>query len=321
MTACKVSGGRVNKPRLVVAQTPMPYGSALIVDDVETNLYVAVGLLKPYKINVETAKSGFEAIELIRSGRVYDIVFMDHMMPGMDGIEATAKLRAMGYDRPVVALTANALSGNGSMFGRHGFDGYIPKPINLTHLNDILNRFILGAHIDGVVMETGDDGKLLKVFKGDAEEALIKLHRAIPKGDVKAITHVAHGMKTALANVGEDRIALIAAELEGSNGAGAEAFARELEQLYRRLSQDEAPQEEDGEEREDSAYLNAQMEVIEAACAAYDERVVYSALNRLRERKWKAATTQALEDIGDMLFLQSDFEAAGEKARQIIQMN
>ncbi|MCL2708876.1 MAG: ATP-binding protein, partial [Defluviitaleaceae bacterium] len=75
----------------------MPYGSVLVVDDVETNLYVAKGLLSPYKVFVDTAGSGFEAIEKTDGGRTYDIIFMDHMMPQMDGIEATQKLRQKGY--------------------------------------------------------------------------------------------------------------------------------------------------------------------------------------------------------------------------------
>ena len=125
-----------------IKNEPMPYGSVLVVDDVETNLYVAKGLLAPYKLNIETAESGFEAIEKVENGNIYDIIFMDHMMPKMDGIETTQKLRERGYRGTIVALTANALVGNDEMFARHGFDGFISKPIDIRRLNAVLNQFI-----------------------------------------------------------------------------------------------------------------------------------------------------------------------------------
>ncbi|MDR0271745.1 MAG: response regulator [Clostridiales bacterium] len=121
---------------------PMPYGNVLVVDDVETNLYVAEGLLEPYELNIDTAISGFVAIDLIEHGRTYDIIFMDHMMPEMDGIETTQKLRALGYKGTIVALTANALVGNGEMFKQNGFDDFIPKPIDANLLNNCLNKYV-----------------------------------------------------------------------------------------------------------------------------------------------------------------------------------
>jgi len=125
-----------------ITYDPMPYGSVLIVDDVETNLYVAKGLLSPYELSIETANSGFEAIDKIKGGSVYDIIFMDHMMPKMDGIEATKILREMGYKGTVVALTANALVGQAEMFMKNGFDGFISKPIDVRQLNAALNKMI-----------------------------------------------------------------------------------------------------------------------------------------------------------------------------------
>jgi len=125
-----------------ITYDPMPYGSVLIVDDVETNLYVAKGLLAPYKLSIETAESGFEAIDKVKDGGVYDIIFMDHMMPKMDGIEATKILREMGYKGNIIALTANALVGQAEMFMNNGFDGFISKPIDVRQLNAALNKMI-----------------------------------------------------------------------------------------------------------------------------------------------------------------------------------
>ena len=120
----------------------MPYGKVLIVDDMKPNLDVAKLLLKPYQLNIETAESGLETINLVRSGNEYDIIFMDHMMPVMDGMEAVKELRTMGYKSPIIALTANAVVGQQDIFISNGFDGYISKPIDIRQLNDSLNKFI-----------------------------------------------------------------------------------------------------------------------------------------------------------------------------------
>jgi len=133
--------GQLKKAPQIVREY-MPYGRILIVDDVNSNLYVARGLMAPYGLTVETATSGFEAVEKIRNGAVYDIIFMDHMMPKMDGIETVKIIRGMGYTHPIIALTANALTGQAEMFMENGFDGFISKPIDIRQLNLSLNKFI-----------------------------------------------------------------------------------------------------------------------------------------------------------------------------------
>jgi signal transduction histidine kinase/FixJ family two-component response regulator/HPt (histidine-containing phosphotransfer) domain-containing protein len=126
----------------------MPYGKVLVVDDLETNLDVMKGLLMPYGLGVDTATSGKKAIERIRSGEVlYDLVFMDHMMPEMDGIEAARIIRneiGTEYARtvPVIALTANAVAGNREIFLASGFNDYISKPIDIKRLDTVLNQWI-----------------------------------------------------------------------------------------------------------------------------------------------------------------------------------
>jgi signal transduction histidine kinase/diacylglycerol kinase family enzyme/DNA-binding NarL/FixJ family response regulator len=126
-----------------------PDKSVLVVDDVETNLYVAEGLLKPYGLGIETAMSGFEAIDIISFGKTFDIIFMDHMMPEMDGIETVEKIRKMGYTLPIVALTANAIVGNEAIFKESGFDDFLSKPIDVRDLNRILVRFLRTPLING----------------------------------------------------------------------------------------------------------------------------------------------------------------------------
>ena len=136
----RVGDSRLKKTYIV--REYMPYGSVLIVDDADMNIYVAKGLMKPYGLKIETAMSGFEAIDKIKNGNVYDIVFMDHMMPKMDGIEATRIIRELGYKNSIAALTANAVVGQADVFLSNGFDEFIPKPIDIRQLNALLNKLI-----------------------------------------------------------------------------------------------------------------------------------------------------------------------------------
>jgi len=129
-----------DKSQIIYEQ--IPDGSVLVVDDVESNLIVAKGMLLQYGLRIETARSGFEAIEKIRENDIYDIVFMDHIMPKMDGLKTTGILRGMGYKNPIVALTANAVIGQEEMFLKNGFDGFISKPIDSRELNRILMELL-----------------------------------------------------------------------------------------------------------------------------------------------------------------------------------
>ena len=132
----------VEMKRKKIVRELMPYGRVLIVDDMVSNLDVAKLLMKPYQLQIETAGSGFEAFEIIKNGKEYDIVFMDHMMPEMDGLETTKRIRELGYRHPIIALTANAVVGQQEIFLTNGFDAFISKPIDMRQLNDSLNKFI-----------------------------------------------------------------------------------------------------------------------------------------------------------------------------------
>ncbi len=131
-----------------LARVDLSYAHVLIVDDIVTNLDVVKGMMKPYGVKIDCALSGPQAIEMIRAGRPsYSAVFMDHMMPGMDGIEATRIIREeIGTDYaqniPIIALTANAIIGNEEMFLSHGFQDFISKPIDMAKLDASLRRWV-----------------------------------------------------------------------------------------------------------------------------------------------------------------------------------
>ena len=119
----------------------LPGVKVLAVDDTVLNLKVTEGLLAPYLVTVDSCQSGREAIEMEKKN-YYDIVFMDHMMPDMDGVEATAAIRMRNKDIPIIALTANAVSGMREMFLENGFSDFLAKPIDVANLDEILSRWI-----------------------------------------------------------------------------------------------------------------------------------------------------------------------------------
>jgi CheY-like chemotaxis protein len=91
---------------------------------------------------VELCESAEEALEKIEAGNTYHMILMDHMMPGMDGMEATKILRERGYDLPIVALTAGSGQSQAQMFTKNGFSGFMSKPIEIYLLNSYLVRFV-----------------------------------------------------------------------------------------------------------------------------------------------------------------------------------
>ena len=116
----------------------------LIVDDNSLNLKVASKLLEKYKANcISVCNSGFECLDIIKSGKKFDIILLDDMMPKMSGVDTLKELRKIkGFNTPIVALTANAISGMKEKYLKDGFDGYLAKPIEKEELIKILNELL-----------------------------------------------------------------------------------------------------------------------------------------------------------------------------------
>ena len=141
------------KQGMQVNRVKMPYAKVLVVDDNITNLEVAKGLLKPYGMHVDCLTSGLDAIAAIRQGKVrYNAIFMDHMMPRMDGLEATRRIRGIGsaysFGIPIIAFTANAIKGNEEMFLKNGFQDFLSKPIDTQRLDEALQRWVRNKEME-----------------------------------------------------------------------------------------------------------------------------------------------------------------------------
>jgi signal transduction histidine kinase/HPt (histidine-containing phosphotransfer) domain-containing protein len=247
----KVKSASVSKGKKISA----PKASILIVDDNEFNLKVAAGLLGLSDIDAQTAPSGPSAIEMIQKTD-YDIVFMDHMMPGMDGVEATAAIRALGgkYERlAIIALTANAVYGAREFFLSNGFNDFVSKPIDTRELNEVLIKWLPGEMLEEAAETTEtvteDETVLYKVLSESGEinvtvgmgnaagvESLYhesvgmfykqlygeytKMTERLINGDIKMFAISAHTMKSMLATIGAEALSETAYQLEKASKSG-----------------------------------------------------------------------------------------------------
>jgi len=257
-----------------------PSAKILIVDDYETNLTVVEGLISKYKIKTTTCRSGMDAIEHVKKAR-YDMILMDHAMPVMDGIEATTAIRALedesGYFKrvPIVALTANAVSGMREIYLQNQMNDFLAKPIEMKKLDEILKKWIprrkqelpdadnvkkstkkekrdnkkLQIQIEGIDVQLGllyCGGemeyylKTLKVFYEDAMEKPKQIKEFLENNDIKSFTVAVHGLKSSAMSIGARGVSDFAKDLENAGRSEAIYYIMEnygifLEQLEKLL--------------------------------------------------------------------------------------
>ena len=330
--------GSVQSSKVKISHEYMPYGRILIVDDVETNLYVAKGLMAPYGLKIDLATSGFEAIDKVKEGIIYDIIFMDHMMPKMDGMETTRLIREMGYTFPVVALTANAIMGQADIFIKNGFDDFLSKPIDLRQLNILLNRLIRDKQpkevIEAAYREKEElkkkgilgqkqqqvDSQLAEIFARDAEKAIKVLETCIQsnlnnENDIHLYIVNIHAMKSALANIGETELSAIALRLEQEgrdkniNAIMSETgdFLDILKKVIMEIKLKNANNEASDDTEDSLILLHEKLEIIKEACTMFDKKTAKNIMNELREKTWSHKPKELLNSISEHL-LHSEFE-------------
>ncbi|MDE5823140.1 MAG: response regulator [Lachnospiraceae bacterium] len=201
---------------------------ALVVDDEEMNLMVARGILDRYHIQVDTCLSGAEAVEKC-TDTPYDLIFLDHMMPGMDGVETLKRIRAIGdgiyQNLPIIALTANAISGAREMFKSEGFTEFVPKPIDRHVLERALRRVLPERNIQYYTEADKDsiisnETNAVSVKDTMSETSTVSLCDTVPA--VENTTSLFDGLRRIGMNV----------ELGLNYCYGAEDFYMEMLQMY-----------------------------------------------------------------------------------------
>ncbi len=240
----------------------------LLAEDNITNQQVALGMLHKLGLQATAVSNGAEAVAAVDAGG-YHLVLMDCQMPGVDGYEATARIRAgqpRGEPRlPIVALTANALAGDRDRCLQAGMDDYLAKPITLPQLAQTLDRWLPGEHLGAAAAVTGDGGasadervifdrqgllqrvtgdqvlarKLTAGFLQDIPGRITQLQECLTTGDSYSAALVAHTIKGAAATVGAETLRAVAAEVEEAARHGdrvrAGAYFDELQEQFERL--------------------------------------------------------------------------------------
>jgi CheY-like chemotaxis protein len=234
-----------------------PEARILVVDDIQTNLEVTRGLLSPYDMQVDICLSGLEAIQMAEANR-YDLIFMDHMMPEMDGIETAKRIRGLGsayYKTPIIALTANAVVGAKEMFLENDFNGFLSKPVDIPKLNALLEKWvpkkkqkpavkkvIAGSESDANILIEGVDVKsgiarmggssasylrTLGIFSSNGREKVDEIKKSLLSNNMSLFTITVHALKGAAANIGAAAFSETAREMEMAGKREDRAFIKE----------------------------------------------------------------------------------------------
>jgi len=257
----------ITRGMLIATETKRCYsGRVLLVEDNEINQRVAQRFLERLGCDVDVVGDGARAVEAYEPGR-YALVLMDMQMPVMDGIEATRRIRALEGDgprTPIVALTANAMMGTLERCLDAGMDDYLTKPLDISRLQNVLDRFMGNAtnrsskDSQGVMRAAtadvavrarlkevaGDDvefmAELIEAFLQSGAETLEELDAALAAGNTDGIARAAHKLKGACANLRIDGLAQMTFELEERAREGQTAdWAAEIERIkteYQRVS-------------------------------------------------------------------------------------
>lgn len=243
--------GRETKIFLPTTSEDMSGKRILVVDDNATNLIIAKKLLEPYKLVIDTASSGDEAIHLVGNNK-YALIFMDHMMPEKDGVETTREIRQLELEYckevPIVALTANAVYGAKKELISAGFDDYVAKPIDVKQLEEVLYKYLTDLQTYNVAetvaetaaeKETEEKGQsmvikgidvrsaiekmhiteeiyvnILQTYYKDLQKALQRIDQEKNTNDIKNFVIDVHGVKSSSAGIGALELSTMAKELE-----------------------------------------------------------------------------------------------------------
>jgi CheY-like chemotaxis protein len=319
-----------------------------IVDDIVTNLTVAKGLLAPYQIPIDCCTGGLEAIRLVEKNR-YDLVLMDHLMPGMDGVKTVKAIRELPAEYilslPIIALTANAMSGIREMFLENGFNDYLSKPIELNKLDRILREWIpeakkkqaspaaadaeewTGMGIDGVdiakgILMTGGTEeayrKVLASFLKDALARLPMLENPPAETELFPFTNTVHGLKSTAATIGAAAVSAEAAELEKAGRAGdlgfikkqIPAFYRDLQKLANHIGSalDTKTAAETGSEEAVTRFRPLFLE-LRAALEQEQPGAIHRIIMELEHKTFDVKTESLINSISDSM-LMAEFEEA-----------
>lgn len=311
-----------------------PQARILIVDDNEMNLKVAKSLLKPLNMHIETAENGKEAIALIESKK-YDLVFMDHMMPIMDGIEATKELRSRENEYfqtlPIIALSANAIVEAKNTFKEVGMNDFVAKPIEVKQICKIIRKWLPKNYIientnaveQSVEVEDIPDIKNLDVVEGiknsGSKDLFInllgdfyklidmksqKIEKCLADGLFKDYTIEVHALKNTSRMIGAMELSQKFLQLEQYGHDGNESAmiletpaVLELYRSYKPILKEYGELQEEDKKEASVEEISKLLKLIQDATNEFDLDTVDDAMKKLEEIKMPAHCHESMEKL------------------------
>ncbi len=316
-----------------------PMGRVLVVDDNAMNLAVAQGLLKETRLQVDVAGSGEECLELLKR-KTYHVICLDHMMPVMDGVETLHAIKKLegnpSVDTPVIALTANAVSGAREFYLKEGFQDYLTKPIDAEKFENMLIKYLpsnvvyltkekdaddadagheneisllesklsgIGFNIRNGLKYMGNDmalyGKVLQDFHLILKEKEDALRGFLKKRDMPGYAIIVHSLKGNARNVGADDLADEAFELEKMSKAGQLEDVEVRSPILFSLMK--------SMRRDLKAYLDSESKAAKNSVESKEETNL-----RISEEEWKKALRELAGRLDDF-----DGDSVNEKLKEL----
>lgn len=305
-----------------------PTATALVVDDNFVNLKVVEEMLLLYHIDVTIVSSGYECIRSLEMQKEYDMIFMDHMMPHLDGIETTRIIREKegihGGHRTIIALTANAMKGAEKMFLEQGMDDFLAKPVELTQLEQVLRKWIpkekqqeekeepiskgyvdFELGIAGVGNREKPYLNILKIAVREGKKKIPLIQKYFEEGDMENYAIEVHALKSGMAGIGAMGLSEMAKshEFAAKDGdyAYIEAHIQELLECYRKVIDEmEGRLLEKGEletvSKEDSFRMEEMLAQVKKALLAYEPEEASEWMERaMRDAKDKGRMEKVLQ--------------------------
>ena len=316
LESLKVNGRDIYRNSQIVHDI-MPYGKVLIVDDTDSNLFVAKGLMSLYKLNIDTCNNGFDAIRKVKNGNVYDIIFMDRMMPDIDGLETMLRIRDLGYNHPIVALTANAIKGEHEKLVSLGFDDFVSKPIDMRYLNGVLEKFIRDRQPPDVIKESrftnlsefsSENSTVLnELFIKDSTKLISELENIVYNDNIdhelEDITRIIHTLKNIFLNMNESKLSEQSIMLEKFCKAGLRinieenihSYIKSVKKLIVELTPVYTCKETINEE--DYEYLKSHIYNIMEGLREYDRPSIKQNISDLLKREWPEYINTLIHDM------------------------
>ena len=309
----------------------------LAVDDNLVNLKVFQNLLSPYSPQIETVTGGQEAVN-IATKKQFDIIFMDHMMPVMDGVEAMQAIRRIPSYKtiPIVALTANAISGVREYYLKQGFDDYISKPINIQELDEILVRHTPKelqekAPTTSIQLQPGHDEDILRQVYVEGLEKIQLLDQLFANEDFTNYTIQVHALKSVAALIGHPQLSDHAKshELAGKNKdytyirEDFKHLRNEYQALLNDLAEEFAPKPVEQTPRPGCIEIAPEalqqiFETIVQAAEDFDLDLVNEKLQELRNIRLSRKNAQTVVDI-ETASVAFDYEKLLELAKSLLE--